>query len=402
VLHELQVVDTPVDLHVVCTFNYRHFGFQCFQRSLSTTRCDKHEQIAPHAHTPAAANDHSHCHTPATNRNPFMDRNNLQLISWNVRCLNAAACCLAVHETITATPYQLLCLQETKLQMIDQSLAAFLGAYKLNRFAFKPVAGTKGGILLLWNDSEVELLNIREGCFSISAKVTLRSTLACFTITGVYGPSRRAEKIAFLNHLRNLTPENTEKWLVLGDFNAIYRARDKNNKNLNISLMQQFRCALEACGLEEIHLQNKKFTWSNKRCRTTLVQLDCFFCNQNRDITFENCNLHALSSSHSYHCPLLLTNQTGPRRTRPFKFENFLSRQPHFQETVAEAWNAPTTHTESFHRLGHKVHHTAKALKSWPRPSSPKTVRGYTWLKRSSSGWTRHKNSANSRMLSSL
>jgi hypothetical protein len=55
--------------------------------------------------------------------------------------------------------------------------------------------------------------------------------------------------------------------------------------------------------------------------------------------------LHALSSSHSDHCPLLLTNQSGPRRPTPFKFENFWAKLPRFQEIVALAWNAPTSHT---------------------------------------------------------
>jgi hypothetical protein len=38
---------------------------------------------------------------------------------------------------------------------------------------------------------------------------------------------------------------------------------------------------------------------------------------------------------------------------------------PRFHEVVAQAWNAPTEHTEPFHRLGHKLHQTAKALKAW-------------------------------------
>lgn len=90
-----------------------------------------------------------------------------------------------------------------------------------------------------------------------------------------------------------------------------------------------------------------------------------FFYNQSWDLAFESCNLHALSSSDSYHCPLPLTNKIGPRRARPFKFKNFWSCLPHFEEKVAEAWNAPTTHTKSFHRLGHKLHHTAKVFESW-------------------------------------
>jgi exonuclease III len=135
----------------------------------------------------------------------------------------------------------LVCIQETKLSAIDQSLAAFLGAYKLNRSAFKPPVGTRGGILLLWNDLEVDVSHVTIGRYSISATLTLCSCLTSFLITGVYGPSRRAEKASFLNHLRNLNPDNAKKWLLLGDFNLIYRARDKNNRNLNPNLMWRFR-----------------------------------------------------------------------------------------------------------------------------------------------------------------
>jgi exonuclease III len=270
-----------------------------------------------------------------------------------------------VHELIAATPCNLVYLQETKLQTIDLSLANFLGAYKLNRFAFKPATGTKGGILLLWNDLEIDLSHVREGRFSISAHVTIRSSLTAFTITGVYGPTRRIDKLAFLAHLRSLKQDVGDNWLLLGDFNIIYRARDKNNRNLNFSLMRHFQSTLETCELKELRLQNRRFTWSNERRRPTLVRLDRFFCNQNWDLAFEGCTLHALSSAHSDHCPLLLTNNSGPRRARMFKFENFWTRLPHFQETVAEAWNAPNNHTEPFHILGHKLHQTEKALKSW-------------------------------------
>jgi hypothetical protein len=87
--------------------------------------------------------------------------------------------------------------------------------------------------------------------------------------------------------------------------------------------MRRFRQTLEHCQLKEINLQNRRFTWSNERRRPTLVHLDRFFCNQSWDLTFDTCSLHTLSSTHSDHCPLLLTNQTEIRRARPFKFENF-------------------------------------------------------------------------------
>jgi exonuclease III len=260
---------------------------------------------------------------------------NIEIISWNVRGLNAAARCLAVHETLAATPTHIACLQETKLQSIDAALASFLGAYRLNNFAYKPAAGTKWGILLLWNDAAVDLTNVCIGRYSLTAEATLRYNMTTFKITAVYGPSRRPEKDSFLRHLRHLKPNDGSCWLVLGDFNLIYKARDKNNRNLNLHLMSCFRRTLDFCELKELHLQNRKFTWSNERRRPTLVRLNRVFCNQSWDLTFDRCALHALSSSHSDHCPLLLTNQDSPRRPTPFKFENFWTRLPRFKEVVA-------------------------------------------------------------------
>jgi hypothetical protein len=38
---------------------------------------------------------------------------------------------------------------------------------------------------------------------------------------------------------------------------------------------------------------------------------------------------------------------------------------PCFQEIVAQAWQSPTSHTEPFHCLGHKLHTTSAALNKW-------------------------------------
>lgn len=76
---------------------------------------------------------------------------------------------------------------------------------------------------------------------------------------------------------RHFRPPSGTKWLILGDFNLIYRARDKNNRNLNLRLMRRFRTTLEFCELKEIRLQNRKFTWCNERRHPTLVKLTDFF-----------------------------------------------------------------------------------------------------------------------------
>ena len=109
----------------------------------------------------------------------------------------------------------------------------------------------------------------------------------------------------------------------MGDFNLIYQARDKNNRNLNLRRMRQFRAAFSLCELREIHLQNRKFTWSNERRRPTLVRLDRVFCNERWDLVFKQHGLQALATALSDHCSLMLSSLAGPRMPQPLRFENF-------------------------------------------------------------------------------
>jgi exonuclease III len=186
-----------------------------------------------------------------------MHHKNVDIISWNIRGLNATARCLTVHETLAATSGHIACLQETKLQTVDTALDSFLKAYKLDKFAYKHAAGTRGGILLLWNDSHVDINNIRIGRYTLSANITLRHRMSHFVITAVYRPSRRTEKVSFLKHMRGLKPTTGASWLILRDFNLIYKTRNKNNRNLNINLMRRFRHAIDFCGLKELSLQKQ-------------------------------------------------------------------------------------------------------------------------------------------------
>ena len=104
------------------------------------------------------------------------------------------------------------------------------------------------------------LSDVQIGNFSLSATVTIRDSGTMFLLTSVYGPSQRMQKVAFLQHNRAIKPPPGINWLLLGDFNFIYTARDKNDTNLNLRLMRQFRAALDYCKLKEIHMQNRKFT----------------------------------------------------------------------------------------------------------------------------------------------
>jgi endonuclease/exonuclease/phosphatase family metal-dependent hydrolase len=143
-----------------------------------------------------------------------------------------------------------------------------------------------------------------------------------FLLTTCYGPAEDRRKDEFLAELRAVKPTTNTPWMIIGDFNLIYQASDKNNLNLNRRMMGKFRRVLDDYELLEVTLQNRKYTWSNERENPTLVRLDKVFCNANWEVTFPNFALSALSTGASDHCPLILTRQDRPARKATFRFEN--------------------------------------------------------------------------------
>jgi hypothetical protein len=92
---------------------------------------------------------------------------------------------------------------------------------------------------------------------------------------------------------------------------------------VNHRRLTRFRNTLQACELNEIPLQNRRFTWNNERLNSTLSKFDAIFCNHDGDIAFSDHILHALSSSLSDHCPLLLACSRGPKNCVPLNSRTF-------------------------------------------------------------------------------
>ncbi|PNT71000.1 hypothetical protein BRADI_2g21165v3 [Brachypodium distachyon] len=109
---------------------------------------------------------------------------NLNILSWNVRGLNDPSRKDAVHATIADTPCHVACLQETKMAAISQSDAACIGGFRLAKHApHLPAEGTRGDILLLWDENSVALSDVSFGTYSASAMVTILECETYFKLT---------------------------------------------------------------------------------------------------------------------------------------------------------------------------------------------------------------------------
>jgi hypothetical protein len=184
------------------------------------------------------------------------------------------------------------------------------------------------------------------------------------SITGVYGPQLDADKHQFLLEMRNLQNQVLPQWCMLGDFNVIFRADQKNNGQVNTRLMNSFRTTLDNLELKELKPHGRKFTWSNETDNPTFTKIDHIFVTKDWELARPNSFLQALSTSASDHYPMLLM-RSPDQHYRKFRFETFWIKLPRFRELVQSSWDKPITSTDKVCLLHIKLSRLAKALKKW-------------------------------------
>jgi hypothetical protein len=182
--------------------------------------------------------------------------------------------------------------------------------------------------------------------------------------TGVYGPQTDANKLLFLRELQDVRDLHPGPWAVVGDFNLIVEAQDKNNLNLNRRMMGKFRRLLNDLELKDLYFNGRRYTWSNEREQATLERLDRVFSTMDWEMIFPASLLSALSSAASDHYPLLLNLEPLPTGRR-FRFEAFWPKAEGFSDTVWGAWSSTLAEENPFKGLAAKLAATARALTSW-------------------------------------
>jgi exonuclease III len=151
-----------------------------------------------------------------------------KILVWNVKGLNARAHCNAVRELVDAERVSLVCFQETKLESITDFDVIQLVGTDFD-YVFLPAVQTRGGILVAWRDNAWVTFGSSSRLFLVSIRLRQVSDMSEWWLTTVYGPSRDEDKPSFLAELHDLRQVRTSLWLLVGDFNMIYHAQDKNN-----------------------------------------------------------------------------------------------------------------------------------------------------------------------------
>lgn len=281
-----------------------------------------------------------------------------------MRGLNNPAKRDAVREFVTTVRANVVCLQETKLDVIDRySVMQCLGP-SFDSLAYLPTAETRGGVVLAWDSSVVDVDQFQWDTDFITGMVHTKAG-ASWWLSVVYAPQGDALKTSFLEELNAQREFCSGPWMILGDFNMILRASEKNNTNLNRSTMGKFRTFVDNNELKEVYMNGRRFTWSNERDTPTMTKIDRVLVSVDWELENPDCLLQALSSGVSNHAPLHLHTAAMFYPKKRFRFELCWTKLEGFDDAVREAWVCDYGIVDPFKHLDALLRNTAVALQAW-------------------------------------
>lgn len=123
-----------------------------------------------------------------------------KMLVWNVRGLNNPARRNVMAQVVRAANPSIVCLQETKMEVVTLDVVRHCLGNKFESFLYLPAVGTRGGILLAWDALVVTLSQPHYTTNAITALVTPVQGVHWW-LTGVYGPQLDHEKLEFMQEL---------------------------------------------------------------------------------------------------------------------------------------------------------------------------------------------------------
>ncbi|KAL4610263.1 hypothetical protein ACB092_08G038700 [Castanea dentata] len=205
--------------------------------------------------------------------------------------------------------------------------------------------GLFGGLWVLWDSEQVELSDLSSTEQEIHALMT-STARPPWLLSAICASPRFAERQLLWDNLAKVAGLHSLPWVIAGDFNEILTNGDKFGGNpVSVSRALRFQECLNSCRMIDISFNGPRYTWSNYRPLSQLIQgrIDRVFVNPVWNSLFPEAAVFHLEKTHFDHCPikLCLESNQGFHPLRPFKFQPIWLSHPTFPELVRDTWVNP-------------------------------------------------------------
>ena len=140
-----------------------------------------------------------------------------KILSWNVRGVNDPDKRKVIKNFLRSHRADLVCLQETKVQEMTIDLVRRLGVGRCLNWKALNAEGSAGGIILLWDNSCISLVDSVVGSFSVSCLFRMVEDEFQWAFSEVYVPIENRLSESFWEELGLVKG----LWMVLGALAAI-------------------------------------------------------------------------------------------------------------------------------------------------------------------------------------
>ncbi|XP_074271258.1 uncharacterized protein LOC141595186 [Silene latifolia] len=183
--------------------------------------------------------------------------------------------------------------------------------------------GRSEGLAMLWK-KEIDCTFMSASNHHMDCKI--RSTEGEWRVTDFYGWPVVADRHLSLELLRLLNRQSNLPWVCIGDFNKILLSTEMKGGSRPQWQMNNFRAAVDECGLRDITWEGYNFSWDNGQVGDANRQcmLDRALSSSTWTDMFPYAHLCYLNREWSDHAPIKLilnSRVDGVQGGRSFKFE---------------------------------------------------------------------------------
>ena len=265
----------------------------------------------------------------------------MSLLSWNCRGLGNPQTVNALKKAIRIEKPDLVFLMETKFD--KEWMTSVRDRCGFKESFVVPSLGASGGLALFWNsNNKVKVSSSSQS--HIDANVDGSSIGGAWHLTGFYGNPVTSLRLDSWRLLSSLCDGSSLPWLVIGDFNEICCASEKEGGAQRPNQqMAGFRNVINSCGLKEVEYIGPKFTWIYQMRNGSQIRerLDRALVSVDWSMKFPSAKLFHRSSSVSDHSPILLRLTTTKKKKnvkRIFRFESMWLQDQRCEGVVLDAW----------------------------------------------------------------
>jgi hypothetical protein len=220
---------------------------------------------------------------------------------------------------------------------MDLQLIRNLAPKRFDCFDYCPAVGASAEILVCWTSKVYTACTIEKHSFAITLAMTSTHSLCSWNLVVVYGPCRQPSRDQFVNWLFNLSIDDDDLWLLIGDFNFYRYAENRNKSGGNIHDSLVFNNIISHLGLVELPIKGRSYTWSNMQAIPLLEQIDWFFTFVAWTTIFPSFLVLPLARITSDHIPHKIQIGTNIPKANIFIFENFWLNHPDCMEHIKNA-----------------------------------------------------------------